>query len=480
MPATPTLSFYNDRQYIRAENSDTGVTSYFNKANLTFQADADTSFFLKSDSLQTFYLYQDVVRPLSSSIKNLMEIFQSWIEDTKKDDQLMPLITEGTSTVLEVKTFYDKDPLRIAELLAGGGSTTYDAGKNAVRLEITDGATSRAVRQTKPYATIINNKTMYSIVSATMVLNATAHNTYSRAGCFDDNTDITLADAVPSGNGVFFQWSSQDGLSLVLRSNITGSQEDSIVPQDEWNIDTLDGTGPTGQTLQPNIENTFIFEWSALKGNVIRAGYMQDGFPVFCHKFSNVRMGCASVPLRWELGRLSASDPISDAAAMIQGCASVMIQGANENPTITRSKGIDDVKSVTHSNSPRPIVSLRLRPSTNRARLQPRRMHLMNLDKGVAKWSLVLNASALAGANFGDIGAGSYAQFSQAETTVSGGVVLASGFFSDTGVQTIDLDDKALSLCSDIVGNPDVLSLVVHYMRGVVTVSASVEWAEMD
>jgi len=477
-----TLSFYNDRLYIRVENSATQVTSYFLKANLTFQADADTSFFLKSDTLQTYYLYDDVVRPLSTSIKNLMEIFQSWIEDTNKDQELKPLITESTSTVLEVKTFYDKDPLRVAELLAGSATTTFEAGKNAVRMSITDGVASRAVRQTKPYAAIINNKIMYSIVSATLLTDTTARNVVSRAGCYDDNTDITVTDAVASGNGVFFQWKAGEGLSLTLRSNISGAQVDEVVLQNQWNIDTLDTFGPTGLQMNADVENTFIFEWSALKGNVIRAGYMQGGFPVFCHKFSNVRMGCASVPLRWEITRADPTLPAADndAANMIQGCGSVMIQGANEFPTVTRSKTILDVRNVTHANSPQPILSMRLRPSTNRARVQPRRLRILNLDKGFGKWSLVLNPSTLTNAAFADIGAGSYAQFSEAENAVSGGVVLASGFLADAGVQTVDLDDKALLMCADIAGNPDTLTLVVHYMRGVVTLSASVEWAEME
>jgi hypothetical protein len=474
------LSFYNDSKFIRVENSKTGVTTYFNKVDLVFQSDADTTFFLKSNSLQTYFLWEDVARPMSANVKALLEIFQKWIEESESEQDKSVLISDSTTTVLEVKTFYDKDYLRVAEMLVGAATTAHDEGQNAVEMSITDN-TARAVRQSKSYATIINNKVMYAVVGATLISDKAARNVVSRVGCFDDDNDITFASALKSGNGIFFQYSSVDGLSLVLRSNITGAQVDTVVPQSQWDVDTLDGTGPTATVLDPAVENTFIFEWSALKGNVIRAGFMQDGYPVFCHKFMNVRMGCASIPLRWELGRLDPTSTDSDAASMTQAAASVMIQGNSDGPVITRSVTNNLIKPVTLSNSPQPIISLRLRPDTNRAKLVPRRIRLLNLDPGVAKWSLVINPSVLTGFTFTNIGNGSYGQFSESETTVSGGVVLASGFFSDAnGQQVIDLSDKSLQLCSDISGHPDVLTVVVHYLRGVVAVSAAVEWGEME
>ena len=477
---SPTISFYNDGKYIRVENGNTGVTSYFNKSNLTFQADADTSFFLKSDTLQTYYLFADVVRPIAANVKALLEIFQSWIEDADANEEASPFISDTTTTVLEVKTFYDKDPLRIGELVAGDATSTHDAGKNAVIMDITDSATSRIVRQTKPYASIINNKTMYAVVSSVLLTDTTALNVISKAGCFDDNADITLSGAMSSGNGVFFQYKSGEGLALVLRTNITGSQVDTVVLQTSWNVDTMNGLGSGGKTLDPTVENTFVFEWSALKGSSIRAGYMQDGQPMWCHRFLNVRMGCASVPLRWELGRLDAEAAQSSAATSIQGAASVMIMGNNDGPLVHRAKTNTAVKAVTLGNSPLPILSMRLRPATNRAKALPKRLRVMNLDQGVAKWSLVLNASSLTGASFNDIGDGSYVQFSEDETAMGSGVVIASGFFSEVDLQAIELNDKNVALCADIAGNPDVLTLAVQYLRGVVTVSASIEWAELE
>jgi hypothetical protein len=475
----PFVSFYNDGQFIRMENADTAVTSYFKKSTLTLQCDGATSFFLKNDSFQQYFLFADVARPAVDDVKLLMGVFQSWIEETSKDsDAGSPLVSDTTSTLLEVKTFFDKDPMKIAELLTGGATTAFDSGKNAVRMDLTDAAASYAVRQTKLYAPILNNKLMYSVLGAILINDTTKANVRSRAGAFDCDDDITIEGSVRSGNGIFFQYEA--GMSLVLRSNVEGSQQDHPVAQAAWNIDCLDGTGPSGVTLDPTTEQTYIFEWSALKGNIVRAGILHEGFPIYCHKFVDVRMGCASVPLRWEISR-SDKTSTGDAAYMIQTASSVLLQGQKDIPTYSRATAstLDNIKSVKAGTSPHPIMSLRLKAGSNRASLFPRRLRVINLEQGLAKWSLVLNPT-LVGAAFADVGSGSFAQISDAESATSGGIVLATGFFTEAATQTVELDEKFMPLCADVSGTADVLSLVVTYLRGVVAVSASLEWVEQE
>lgn len=478
-----TVSFYSDgTKHIRVEDSATGNTTYFSKANLILQADANSTFFFKSDNFQQYFLYSDVARPDSTDIKHLMTIFQSWIEDAGKDDLAgTPLISDTTSTVLEVKTFFDKDPLKISEITQNDGSTTFDPAMNAVHLDLATTPTSYTVRQTKLYAPILNNKHMYSVVGAVLISDTSATNVRTRVGAFDDNNDIAAPNSVPSGNGIFFQYDSVDGLALVLRSNITGLQDDTIVPQSEWNLDELNGNGPSRLVLDPTEEQTYVFEWSALKGNIIRAGILNDGFPRYCHKFIGVRMGCASVPLRWEIKHKDAALPVASntTARMTQCGSSVLIEGSQDMPRMSRSVDAP-LKFVTSAISPMPIMSMKLRPQSNRASVLPKRVRIINLDAGLAKWSLVLNPSTLTNPTYTDLGSGSFVCTSHSETAVSGGTTLATGFFTDSALQTIELDDKFLPLCSDIAGNGDTLALVVTYLRGVVTVSAVLEWVELE
>ena len=481
----PALTFHNDGIYIRADNANTQTSHYFLKAKLAMHCDDATSFLLKSEKDSMHYLFADVVKPAAASVKALLEVFQSWIEDSDANREGGPFVSDATTTVLEVKTFYDKDPLRIDELLATGGSTTYDAGRNSVAMDITTATTARAVRQTKAYALIVNSKMMYAVVAGVLISSTSARNVFSRIGCFEEAADIS-AGYVAGGNGLFFQFKSGEGLSLVLRSNLTGSQVDTVIPQASWNVDVLDGTGASAKVLDPTVEQTFVFEWSALKGQVIRAGFMQDGRPIFCHKFLNTRMGCASIPLRWEIGRLNAALAVgdNDAATMYQGVGSVMIQGNNDGPLITRSFTNTVIKPVTAANSPQALLTLSVNPAASHGLVQLRRVRIINFDQGLAKWSLVLNPSAnylaILGATSTFSAITSYAMRCENAPSFNGaGQVLASGFVGE-GSHVLELGDRYYALTGSIKGPADMLSLVIEYVRGVVTVTSAMEWSEKE
>lgn len=68
-----------------------------------------------------------------------------------------------------------------------------------------------------------------------------------RWGMFDDE------------NGAFYGQSVADGIFVAIRR----SGVDTIIPQSAWNIDPLDGTGPSGITLDLALGNIFqiIFTW---------------------------------------------------------------------------------------------------------------------------------------------------------------------------------------------------------------------------
>ena len=485
----PALSFHNDGIYIRVENANTQTSAYFLKANLAMHCDNATSFMLKNDKLTTHYLFADVVKPSASDAKSLLEIFQSWIEESDATREDGPFVSDTTTTVIEVKTFYDKDPMRIDELIASGGSTTFDAGRNSVAMAITTATSARAVRQTKAHARLSTNKMMYAIASGVLVSSVAARNVFARIGAFDQGSDQAAGNRPLLGNGLFFEWKSGEGLSLVLRSNITGTQVDTIIPQASWNVDALDGTGASSKILDPTAEQTYVFEWSAIKGQVMRAGILQDGRPIFCHKFLNTRMGSASVPLRWEIGRVNTSLAIADndAATMYQGAGSIMIQGNDDVPWQMFSATNTIVKAVTAANSPQPLLTLGLALNIScRARIELRRMNIINFDQGVAKWSLVLNQRNDAGTVLGPdvttiVNPGnSFAMYNETANTYNGaGQVLASGYIGE-GMHVIDLADKSYGISGTINGHGDILSLILTYVRGVVTATAAFDWIEYE
>ena len=320
-------------------------------------------------------------------------------------------------------------------------------------------------------------------MGATLIASTSARNTVAKAGVFDDDANTVNTNHMQRGNGVFFQWKSGEGLALVLRSNFSGSQVDTTVLRADWNLDKLDGTGASAKTLVPTDENTYVFEWSAFGGSIIQAGFMQDGVPVWCHRFVNVRFGCAALPLRWEIGRIDAAlaTTENDAASMIQGAGSIFIRGLHDSPVVTRALTSSAVRSVTATTGPVPVIFMLLRPYTGYAKLLLRRMSITNLDQGVARWSLVWKTSGVTGISLLGVSNSyvTYATTSAVGTSAGTGFVVASGFLGH-GVTTHAFDEKGVCIEANTAGGGDNLVLYVEYLRGVVTVVPSIEWIEVE
>ena len=81
------------------------------------------------------------------------------------------------------------------------------------------------------------------------------------AGVFDDpaagNTQLIGVGSVRSG--LFFGYNGAD-FGVMRRYDIG---QDTWVPRTEWNIDKMDGTGPSGQVIVPQFGNVFriVFQW---------------------------------------------------------------------------------------------------------------------------------------------------------------------------------------------------------------------------
>ena len=117
----------------------------------------------------------------------------------------------------------------------------------------------------------------------------------TRMGLFDDN------------NGIFLQ-RSNNTISLVVRSNVSGSPSDSnYATQANWNIDKMDGTGLSGLTLDFSKSQilTFDFEWLGV--GCVRVGFVVDGNVFYCHQFNHannitgVYMSTPNLPLRYQI-----------------------------------------------------------------------------------------------------------------------------------------------------------------------------------
>lgn len=487
------VKMYDDGAYLRVTNDNNGVVVRYIKANLVIQKDSASTFFLKNDSFINYYKYTDVSLPVSTDIDNLigklagfntdqssnLNVTSSF--DTTMMDSLSRLkVSSSPNTNLNIVTTYDKNPYAIDEITLSNAVSSHIPSKGKVNMSTVSTTASRIIRQSKLYAPHVHGSTSTAIVNGTLTTNYTVSNMVSKIGMFDDSNDVVGAGAQSTGNGIFFKYDNSNNLSLVYRTNYSGTQTDIEVAQSSWNLDTLNGNGPSGVTLDVTANNNFVFEWNQVNPQMsARAGVYTDGI-TYCHVFSNVSpFGNPSLPIRFEIGHNAALGS-ANSATMVQGPCSIYTDDIYTGASKVGEYSMGSNFSLINTQTTTPLMSLRLADAYERAKLYPKDLEIVNIAAGgVGRWNLQLNPT-LTGASFSNVSTYSFAEIDTSATAASSGVTIASGYIYDAGVQKISLNDKDISLLCSINGTQDVLTLTVTNLNGTLNVSSSIEWIEKE
>jgi len=469
------LRFNNQGAYISVVNSDTQGEVYIHKTGLLIQKDNSSSFNLKSDTFVGYYKYADVETPTTSDIDDLIRTLVKW-SDAGKDEGGDSL--SASEKLLNIRANYKSSASPyINEVVTGGGSSAFAPSQKLFEMTTATTIGSRVVRQSKEYVPDAFASDVIVAAEAGLRQGDMPENVVARVGIFEDADDLTV-NASTGGRGVFFEHDQNaDTFSLVLRRNEGGSQVETKVDSASFNIDAFDGSGISGYTLDLTKTNLYVFKWDSAR-EVLRAGILTGESVSYCHEFgrsSNVSDALMGVPVRWEIEHTGDTAPTST-ATMYQGKASVFY---TDDPLV-QVKALDTgTAPKTVFDAPVPLFSLRLKESSNRAKLIPQQVNIINVaTNGVAKWELVLNAT-LTDASFTDV-ANSFAQFSSAETAAVDGTVIASGYIVSTGLEVVDLEKNGILLVSDVAGVPDVLTLRIVHVSGTVEALGSVHWKERE
>ena len=250
-------------------------------------------------------------------------------------------------TLFDSQNRYQKDP-QFSEELTTGGTATFVANESSVDLAVTTSSGSKTVRQTFRVFPYQPGKSL--LVLATFVMNAGKENLRQRVGYFN------------ASNGVFFQ---QNGTtkSFVLRTNTSGTPSDArTVDQADWNADKLDGTGPSGLTLDVTKAQILWMDFEWLGVGSVRCGFVINGVFILCHTFNNandinkVYMTTAILPVRYEIENTGAT---ASSSTLKQICSSVISEGGYQQVSALTWARMTSVLSVTTTFVP--LVSIRLK-----------------------------------------------------------------------------------------------------------------------
>lgn len=307
---------------------------------------------------------------------------------------------------------------------AAGGASTFNANQGLIDLTVTTASGSRVYRETKKVFSYQAGKSL--LVLSTFILSPAKENLRQRVGYFGDN------------NGIFLELNN-DVLSFVERSSVTGSVVETSVSQANWNIDKLDGAGPSGYTL--DITKAQILwqdiEWLGL--GTVRIGFVIDGKFIHCHSFNHANLitstyiTTASLPLRYELENTGAT---GSGSTLKQVCSSVISEGGYELRGEQTAVTIPVTSPITlaTAGTTYPVVSIRLKTSPDRldAIVILSALSILGTSSNtVYLWNLIQGGTSTGG-TWVSASATSSVEYKLNGTGITGGRTLASGYINST------------------------------------------------
>lgn len=392
--------------------------------------------------------------------------------DTQRDafDRIR---TSHPINLFDNKFEYDLSPLTFTTSVSGAGTVTSDTAHSSAILSVGTASGDLAILQSKKYIRYQPGKSQLTMMTG--IMGGLKANVTQRIGYLDD------------GNGVFFQ---QDGtnLAVVTRSNTSGSPVDTVVTQANWNLDKLNGTGPSGVTVDTSKSQVYTIDFQWLGSGRIRWGLFFNGIPVYVHEFPATNslatgpyMRTATLPLRYELRNTGTS---ASPTTLLATCQSVSSEGGLEFPPALQFTASNKITAISVSTR-RPVLSISPKTTfnsvTNRSTIIFDDLHVL-ASSGTVYWELVYNGT-LTGAAFASVDSNSTMNFDVTATAISGGTVVDSGFASGGGDTARSLTSSSLNdvlpLTLDVGGTvPDTLTLVATAFTGSVLVNGALVWRE--
>lgn len=359
---------------------------------------------------------------------------------------------------------------------ANGGSATFDANAGLVNLAVTTTSGSEVIRETTKCFSYQPGKSL--LVMSTFTFAAAKTGLRQRVGYYGTN------------NGMYLELANND-LNFVERSYSTGSLVETRVSKANWNIDPMDGTGPSNLTLDITKSQILWMDIEWLGLGTVRLGFIINGKFIHCHSFhhANIITGTyittASLPLRYEITNTAAT---ASSSTLKQVCSTVISEGGYELRGLQQAIGtnITAPYTLTVAGTYYPIISLRLKSAYLDAIVILTAISILGASANANyNWRVMAN-NTTTGGTWTSAGANSAVEYNLTGTATTGGRILAEGYFSSTNQSTasIDILKEALfkfQLERDSLSNtPYELSLIVSASAATSNVHASMDWEEVS
>jgi hypothetical protein len=358
----------------------------------------------------------------------------------------------------------------------GTASATFDVNEGLVDLTVDNSINSEVVRETTKVFSYQPGKSL--LIMNTFVMEPSKTGLRQRVGYYGDS------------NGIYLELANST-LYIVKRSSVSGVLVDTRVAQSSWSNDNLDGTGPSGVTLDISKAQIFWMDIEWLGVGSVRTGFVINGEFVLCHIFNHANLitstyiTTASLPLRYEIKNTAAT---SGTSTLKQICSTVISEGGYELRGLQQAVTIplNAPRDCTNANTYYPVISLKLKSGFLDAIVILTALSMVGAgNNAIFNWQVVASGTTTGG-NWVDAGVNSAIQYNISGTSFSGGRILASGYITSNNQSraVIDILKEALFKFqlerNGLTATSYELTLVVASKGAGDDIYASMDWEEIS
>ncbi len=239
-------------------------------------------------------------------------------KDSRNIDAFGRLRVSNPTTIWDSQFEYTAHPLFYDQTTANNGTISHNAPHSSVDLNAATDSGSKAILQSFEYFRYQPGKSQQ--INMTFLLAAATASLDQRVGQFDDE------------NGFFLELTGST-VNMVRRTKTSGVVVNNKTAQASWNIDPMDGSGISGDTLDLTKAQILHIDYQWLSTGRIRYGFDIEGRIHYVHEelVANVltvpSTTTANLPVRWEV---VTTGVITAARTMEAICVSVTSEGGQE------------------------------------------------------------------------------------------------------------------------------------------------------
>ena len=359
-------------------------------------------------------------------------------------------------------------------LATNGGTAVFSPNEGLVNLSVNGANGSQVLRETTKVFSYQPGKSL--LVFNTFVMAPAQTGLRQRVGYFGID------------NGIYIQL-SDDILSFVERSIVTGSPTENVVPQAAWNADTMDGNGPSGITLDITKAQILFMDIEWLGEGTVRLGFVIDGNFIVCHRFNHANLitstyiTTASLPLRYEIS----AGVAGIVATLKQVCSTVISEGGYELRGLQQAVGtpITSARALATAGTLYPMVSIRLKSTRLDGIVVATAISIIGNTSANYNWQVV-SSGTTTGGSWVSAGANSSVEYNLTGTSFAGGRIIASGYFTATASTSVSVDILRAALLATqlerdgLTGTTYEFSLILTAGTNTETAFASMDWEEVS